>query len=515
MKKVIIFVLIFLFLATPVYGQDNTKATTSTGNENIGEEAKIDKLTAKIKAEEFVQVEKKVIFDAVNSSILPTGTPKYIWDFGDNVQAVGKDAVHQYKKIGKYNVMLTITQNNESSSVSQQIFVYDKRALLIIDRKIEGEVNQIKLQAAENGVALQVLSTIKEGGGGFLTEFLTEDNLVKEIAKISNYITDTDVLIFYTKSFSGLQAFTRFWQNATDEDKEIIKNKFFVTISDGNMDVASNFAYQSFKIIKPKYILLTRQEALSPLLSIKDYSKTADTLKNRGVEYKVIDERGKKSNFLVLSNLITSFVAKDVSGNSIYLILLIPFLACVVVFFRQIIGLSTFGIYTPVITAASFYILGIWFGIITFLFAVIIGYIVKYILNKFELLYLSKVALNLSIISLSFLTVVWLVLFFGLSVNLSVSIFPMLVMSSVAEKFMAAQSEEGFRGAVFGVLETLIVVTACYYLISWTSFNNLVMSWPELILIPLLLILLIGKFSGLRLSEYLRFKSLFREHAEE
>jgi hypothetical protein len=510
MTRTIIIILISLFLIAPVYSQDTTKTTTSTMNAGIAEVTSANKLETKIKADEFVQVNKKVIFDASNSTILATGTPQYNWDFGDYNQTTGKDVVHQYKKIGKYNVNLTITQNGQTSSVSQQIFVYDKKALLIVDKKTEDEISLLKLQAAENGIALQLLSTIKEDGS-----FSTEDNLVKEIAKINNYIIDSDILIFYTKSSAGLQAFARFWQNVNSNDQEIIRKKFFVTITDGSMDVSANFVFQSFKVIKPNYILLTRQEALSSVLNNKDYAKTADILKNRGIEYRIIDERGKKSAIFLLSNLITTFVAKDVSTNSIYLILIIPYLACMIVFFRQIVGLSTFGVYTPVITAASFYILGIWFGIITFLFAVIVGYIIKYILNKFELLYLSKVALNLGIISLSFLAIIWLILFLGMPINLSVAIFPMLVMSSVAEKFMAAQSEEGFRGAIFGVLETLVVVVVSYFLISWTLFNNVIMSWPELILIPLVLILFIGKFSGLRLSEYLRFKSLFKEHAEE
>jgi hypothetical protein len=193
----------------------------------------------------------------------------------------------------------------------------------------------------------------------------------------------------------------------------------------------------------------------------------------------------------------------------------IPILALVVIIFRQIIGISTFGIYTPIITAASFLLLGIWFGLATFIFAVLVGYFTKYILNKLELLYLSKVALSLSIICLSFLFIAWLVLFTNAPVDLSVAIFPMLVMSSIAEKFMAAQSEEGFRGAVLGIISTLLVVITSYYLISWTEFKNLIMSWPELIIAAILLTFIIGKYSGLRLSEYIRFRSLFREHTEE
>jgi hypothetical protein len=180
-----------------------------------------------------------------------------------------------------------------------------------------------------------------------------------------------------------------------------------------------------------------------------------------------------------------------------------------------VIGLSTFGVYTPVMIVASFFILGIALGLITFFFAVVTSYVVKHIINKFDFLYLPKVGLNLSFVSLSFLLVLLLAILLDFKVSLSLAIFPMLVMSNVAEKFMAAQTEEGFRGAVVGVMETLIVVVISYYIIVWNYFNNMIMSWPELILVPMVLTLLLGKFSGLRLSEYLRFRSLFSEHTEE
>lgn len=208
-------------------------------------------------------------------------------------------------------------------------------------------------------------------------------------------------------------------------------------------------------------------------------------------------------------------LSRGLESNSIYLILIIPFLTFVAVFARQFIELSTFGIYTPVIISASFFILGLWFGLLAFLFAVLTGYLVRMILNKFDLLYLPKVALNLSFISLSFLIVLGIGVYFGVNFSLSLAIFPILVMSTLSEKFMATQSEEGFRGALYGVLGTLVVIIISYFIITWSWFHNLLMSWPELIILPLILVLLMGKFTDLRLSEYLRFRSLFSEHIEE
>jgi len=465
-----------------------------------------------VTSEDYVQVDKKIIFDA-SQSVLSEDlefNPTYRWDFGDGFFEIGEEVVHQYAAIGTYDVTLTMTYGAEEFKVSKSVFVYDRRALLIIDAKKQEEINLIDEQARENGVALRILSP--EGPDA---DFFSEDSLVKSISEQTEYIKDSQVLMFYTKSLRGLQAFTRYWQGLSPVDKDLVRKKFFGVITDGNVNVTSHGVFQNFQIIEPNYILLTRAEALNPILAAKDIKEIESSLFGRGIEFKRIDEKSGKSKLYVLSQLITSFIERGVSADSIYLILVVPFLAFIVIFFRHVIGVSTFGIYTPVIITVAFYILGLGFGILTFLFAVMTGYIVKYIFEKFELLYLPKVALNLSFITLSFLLLMLVMLWLGTPFSLSVAVFPMLVMSTLSEKFMAAKSEEGLRNAVVGVIETLVVVIISYYLMIWAAFNDLVISWPEVVLIPLVFILLLGKFSGLRISEYFRFRGLFSDHTEE
>jgi PKD repeat protein len=476
------------------------------------EKAEEPELKANIISEDFVRVGKKIIFDAGESILLEDSpfNPIYNWQFGDDFYDSGDEVVHQYEKTGVYKIKLILSQAANVTSTLKEILVYDTKAFLITDENKQEDLRLLQDQATESGVALKVLSTFTEEGS-----FVTEEKLAKEIGELSDYIKDSDLLIFYTRSALGIQAFSRYFQNLPDAEKQVLQKKFFVKITDGNMDIGQNISYQVFKIVQPKFILLTREESLAPVFQEKDVGEIINTLHSRGVEYRVIDEKVEKSPIWFLSHLVNSFAAKGVSSNTIYLILIIPFLTFVVVLARQVIGLQTFGVYTPVMITAAFFILGIWFGLLTFLFAVITSYLVKYVLNKFELLYLPKVALNLGFISLSFLIVMWVVLYIGTPIALSLAIFPMLVMSTVSEKFMAAQSEEGFKSAVWGVIETLLVVIIAYYVIIWPSFNNMVMSWPELVFVPLIFNLILAKFTGLRLGEYLRFRSLFKDHVEE
>ncbi|HLD60784.1 MAG TPA: 7TM domain-containing protein [Patescibacteria group bacterium] len=465
-----------------------------------------------IVVEDFIRVGKKALFDVA----LPpeaTSSVQFSWDFGDrSARQEGEQVVHQFNRTGQYTISLRGIVSNTTTviSASRDIFVYDKKVFLVTDQRKSEELSLINDQARDSGVALKTV-TLAESEGGFLSE----NELAQAFKENNDYIRDADALLFYTKSSFGLQAFARYVRDLPAADKEFLRNKFYVEMTDSSFEVVSPITAQSFKIISPSFILLTRPEALSTILSTKDYTKLINTLQERGIDFRIIDERGEKSHWFVLSHVITSFVTQGVSSNTIYLILIIPFLVLFTVFCRQVIGIETFGVYSPVMTAASFYILGIRFGLLTFLFVVISSYLVKFLVNKFELLYVPKMGLNLAFLSLSFLFIVWLFLELGSPVSLSLAIFPMLLMSTIAEKFTAAQAEEGFKSAVLGTVSTLIVVIVSYYIIKWTPFQNLLASWPELLIIPLVLTFILGKFSGLRLSEYLRFRSLFKEHTEE
>ena len=507
-KKIFCSLAIFVFLLPNL-------ALAQVGNEAILAESEIEaesksRVEPIITSLDTVRVGKKIIFDATQSVINSTSTEPVIFhfEFGDGFWENGEEVVHQYEKTGTYTVLMEARQGEFSITTEKQILVYDRKVLMITDKSTEEELNLINQQANENAVALKILSSRNEDG------FLSEANLAKALTEESDFAKDADAFVFYTDSALGIQGFTQYFRELSVAEQKIIQSKYFTAITDSNIDVAANFVYQSFELIKPEFILLTRQEALAPVLASKDYSEVINELDGRGIEFQVIDERGKKPFYWFLSHVVSSFVSRGVSSNTIYLILIIPFLAFITIFFRQVIGLSTFGVYAPVMISAAFYILGLKLGFLTFFFVVSTGYLVKYIFNKADLLYLPKVALNLSFISLSFLIVVWLFLLLDTPLSLSLAIFPMLVMSTVSEKFMAAQSEEGFKGALYGVAETLIVVLVSYYLITWVAFNNWIMSWPELIFVPFVLNFLLGKFAGLRLSEYIRFRSLFGEHNE-
>ncbi|MFH1564458.1 MAG: 7TM domain-containing protein [bacterium] len=516
-KTKILFLLLLcpLLFVQPIFAQEKTEQQKDASVES--EESKAEENTEEenqeiepiITSEGAIFVEKKILFDASDSVLLNIPAQvSYIWKFDDGTSANGKEVLHSFKKTGKHKVELTIQQGAQIKAAEKEIFIYDKKVLLITDSDKQSGLELITEQAADNGVFLKMISVTEEETG-----FLTEEKLVQIIKENSEFINTADVLIFHTKTSLGLQSFTRYWQLA--ETKPDLKNKLVVKISDESMLVASKIAQQNFDVITPNYILLTRKEALNPIFETKDYTKIVENLKSRGIEYQIIDERTERSRFFILSNWITNFIANGIPANTIYLILAIPFITFIIAFARQVVGISTFGVYTPTVLALTFLILGIYFGLGALLIVVFVSYMLRLVLQRIELLYTPRLSLALSTISLSLLAIIWFLIKFGSPISIPLAIFPLIVMSTMSEKFTAAQSEEGLRGALFGAFQTILVAVAAYYLVIWTAFSNLLMYLPELIFVPLAGNILLGKFTGLRLTEYFRFRALFKEHTEE
>ncbi len=480
-------------------------------NIDQGTETTEQSLDPIITANDSVPINKKVLFSALDSTLLAhlNVQPIFKWDFGDQSPVqFGDELLHEFSASGKYEVMLTIIQGNVEAQISKEVFVYEKSAILITDKL--DQLNAISDQAIANGLFLKVIPVSKAD-----TEFLSEDQLVNQLTTEIDSLKKSNIFIFYTSSSIGIKAFARYWSNLSEDAKFDLQSKLLISVTDMQMTLTSKLIQQSFEVIRPNFILLTRKEALNPIFDSKDLNIITSTLENRGIEYKIINENSRPSNFLFLSRIVNYFVLNGVPASSIYLILAFPFIAFIIAFFRQIVGVAAFGVYAPAITALAFITLGVSFGLIIFFVVIAVSYIIRRIFSKVEILYIPRVSLLLSLISLSFLVISWFAIYLGSKVSLALAIFPMLVMSTISEKFISAQSEQGLKGALFGALQTVLMATISYFVVVWQPMVDLINGFPEVVILPLIGEIIVGRFTGLRLAEYFRFRSLLMDSSEE
>lgn len=212
-----------------------------------------------------------------------------------------------------------------------------------------------------------------------------------------------------------------------------------------------------------------------------------------------------------ISPIINFFLAQGVPFETVILILMLPIIATFIAFLRQVVGIKAFGIYTPLIVTFAFLATnGLKYGIAIFAAVIIIGMIMRFVLKPWRLLYLPRVAIMLTAVAISIL----IILVFGGEIRrtglAAVSIFPILIMITIVEKFVAVQIEKGDKAAIILAIETLLISILGFFLASSPNLIKLIAAYPWIILITIPINIILGKWTGLRLSEYIRFRKVIK-----
>jgi len=198
----------------------------------------------------------------------------------------------------------------------------------------------------------------------------------------------------------------------------------------------------------------------------------------------------------------------NISQNISNLILMLPIIGTIIAFSRQVIGIKGFGIYIPLLLTISFLNIGLKYGLLMFIIILLLGTGLRLLLKKPRLLYLPRIAIILTLITL----VVFLILQINfLNKIYSANILSVLIMIALVEKFISTQIERGRRGAFILTLETIGLAILCYYVADFKLLQNIVSNYPIYVILVILLInVFLGKWTGLRISEYFRFREAIR-----
>ncbi len=207
-----------------------------------------------------------------------------------------------------------------------------------------------------------------------------------------------------------------------------------------------------------------------------------------------------------------SLLALPLQTQSVYRILLmVPIGAFIMLLLRNLIGLKTFGTFMPVLIAIAFRDTGLAAGVALFVIVVGTGLLARFYLEKLRLLLVPRLTAVLILVVMLMAMVSVLSNRLGIEVGLSVALFPMVIMAMTIERMSVAWEE---RGAGFAMKEgagTLLVAMLAYMAMSWEPLEHIVFVFPEVLLILLAATLVLGRYSGYRLTELFRFRALARE----
>ena len=204
-----------------------------------------------------------------------------------------------------------------------------------------------------------------------------------------------------------------------------------------------------------------------------------------------------------------SLLHLPVQTQSVYeVLLLVPFGILVIVVLRNFVGLSSFGTFAPVLIALAFRETELVKGILLFMMIVSMGLVFRFYLERLRLLLVPRLAAVVTIVVLLMTAISLFSDRMGVETGLSVSLFPMVIISMVIERMSIVWEERGAMTSIQEGLGSLLMASLAYSVISIDVLEYWVTVFPEVNLIVLGLIVALGRYTGFRLTELIRFRQL-------
>lgn len=216
---------------------------------------------------------------------------------------------------------------------------------------------------------------------------------------------------------------------------------------------------------------------------------------------------------------LSLWMLKPQEQRLVQFLLLLPIAALMICFFRNIIGLNSFGTFAPALVGLAFRDQhgmrgGLWSyvetslpGILIFVVILLIGWGMRRLLNFYHLLQVPRVSFMLSFV------VVVLIAGIVLANNYQqilpsnyISLFPLVILTGMIERFWTLEAEDSMISSFKTLVSTIVIAATIAIFLSFQPLVNHMFCYPETLGLVMAGQLLIGRYTGFRLTELFRFR---------
>lgn len=196
--------------------------------------------------------------------------------------------------------------------------------------------------------------------------------------------------------------------------------------------------------------------------------------------------------------------------NVYRILLMMPLGALLIVVLRNLIGIKSFGTFMPILIALAFRETELEWGLVLFTVLIALGLMLRFYLEYLHLLLVPRLAAVLIIVVILMLFVSLLTHKLGIDRGLSVALFPMVIITMTIERMSLVWEELGPAEALQQGIGSLFIASLGYLLMTNPILEHLLFVFPELLFFLLGITLLLGRYTGYRLTELWRFRALLR-----
>jgi hypothetical protein len=211
-----------------------------------------------------------------------------------------------------------------------------------------------------------------------------------------------------------------------------------------------------------------------------------------------------------LFSKLSLFALPPAEQRLVEFLLLLPIAALIVCFYRNVIGLGSFGTFSPALVGLAFRELGGLPGILVFVAIVLIGWLLRRILDHYHLLQVPRMAFLLSMVVIVLISSIMAANFHELPATRYVSLFPIVILTGMIERFWTLEAEDGTASSFRTLLATLLIAVSISLLVGLHAVVRHMFRFPETLGLIMSAQLLLGRYTGYRLLEFFRFRLLLK-----
>jgi hypothetical protein len=191
-------------------------------------------------------------------------------------------------------------------------------------------------------------------------------------------------------------------------------------------------------------------------------------------------------------------------------LLLLPVAALVICVFRNLIGLNSFGTFAPALVGLAFRDLRSLPGLLVFASILLVGWIMRRVLDRYHLLQVPRIALMLTLIVVVLTGCIVAANCCDVAATRFISLFPMIILTGMVERFWTLETEDGTVASFRTLFNTLFICGVIALVVGTPFVVRQLFRFPETLGLLMACQLLIGRYTGYRVLELLRFRDFLK-----
>lgn len=189
-------------------------------------------------------------------------------------------------------------------------------------------------------------------------------------------------------------------------------------------------------------------------------------------------------------------------------LLLLPVAALIICLFRNVIGLNSFGTFAPALLGLAFRDMPAISGFFVFGSILLLGWLLRRVLDRYHLLQVPRVALMLTLVVLMLIVGVVAANHLEMPATRYISLFPLVILTGMIERFWTLEAEDGTLASFKTLFITMLIAATVAVTLGSPAILHHLFRFPETLGIVMAGLLVIGRYTGYRLSELFRFREL-------